>query len=191
MWVTLLLVCFSWTTVLVFRSYINIPTLVTNLSWRSVPFFFLLLRFFISGINAFCFSLTRRDTSSLTEIVQPFKNLAYESTSILFLYERTLQREGNASVIIPNFSVNRHVHCSLWKNKASSDSVHILGECSSITFGQYPVQNTLVALHVHRQSCRMNFAQSTLKWFGLVLIHRFALNIQCRSGLVFPLCFLK
>jgi len=62
--------------------------------------------------------------------------------------------------MIPKFSVNRVVYCSLWKNKPSSHWLHIGGECSSVAFEENPVQNTLAALHVHSQSC----TELTSKW---------------------------
>ena len=61
----------------------------------------------------------------------------------------------NTSVMIPNLSVNREVQFSLRKNLAGSNSVHIMGACSSVALEQNPVQDILAALIVHRQSCRM------------------------------------
>ena len=79
------------------------------------------------------------------------------------------------------------------KNKPTSDSVHVVGECSSVVLEQNSEQDTLAALLVHSQSCGMTCSQLTLKWirFGLVLIPRFALKIQWCSGLVFQLCILE
>ena len=79
------------------------------------------------------------------------------------------------------------------KNKPTSDSVHVVGECSSVVLEQNSEQDTLAALLVHSQSCGMTCSQLTLKWirFGLVLIPRFALNIHYRTGFVFLLRFLN
>jgi len=55
----------------------------------------------------------------------------------------------NASVMM-SMSVNR----TLWEEK-TSDSVHIVGECSSVVSEQNSVQDTLAALLVHSQFCRM------------------------------------
>jgi len=61
----------------------------------------------------------------------------------------------NASVMMSMLSVNRGVHCTLWEEKPTSDSVHIVGECSSVVSEQNSVQDTLAALLVHSQFCRM------------------------------------
>ena len=61
----------------------------------------------------------------------------------------------NASVRIPKLSVNSEVHCSVCENKPLSDSVHNVGECTSVALEQNPVQDTLAALLAHSQSCRM------------------------------------
>ena len=39
---------------------------------------------------------------------------------------------GNGSGMIPKLSVNRGVHCSLRGKEPSSDSGHIVQECSSV-----------------------------------------------------------
>ncbi|WP_293682109.1 hypothetical protein, partial [Thiolapillus sp.] len=57
----------------------------------------------------------------------------------------------NASVMMSMLSVNR----TLWEEKPTSDSVHIVGECSSVVSEQNSVQDTLAALLVHSQFCRM------------------------------------
>ena len=62
---------------------------------------------------------------------------------------------GNGSGMIPRLSVIRGVHCSLRKNETSSDSGLIVGECSSIALEPNAVQDTLAALLVHSQFCRM------------------------------------
>ena len=49
----------------------------------------------------------------------------------------------------------RSRQCSLLENEPSSDSVQIVGECSSVALEQNPVQDTLAALPVHSQSCTM------------------------------------
>ena len=51
----------------------------------------------------------------------------------------------NTSVMIPNLSVNREVQFSLRKNQPGSNSVHIVGACSSVALEQNPVQDTLAA----------------------------------------------
>ena len=61
----------------------------------------------------------------------------------------------NTSVMIPNLSVIREVQFSLRENQPGSNSVHIVGECSSDALEQNPVQDNLGALLVHSQSCRM------------------------------------
>ena len=55
----------------------------------------------------------------------------------------------------PEVLVNRDVHCPWWENKPSLNSVHIVGECSSVAFEQNPVQDTLAALFVQSHACRM------------------------------------
>ena len=64
--------------------------------------------------------------------------------------------------------------------------------CSSVALEQNKVHATLAALLVHSQSCRI---KSRVKlnciWFRLVVVHRFTVNMQCRSGFVFLMCFLK
>ena len=59
-----------------------------------------------------------------------------------------------ASVTIPKLSVNRQVNSSLWESESSSDSVDIVGEYSWVVLEQNPVQYTLPASLVHRQSSR-------------------------------------
>ena len=44
-------------------------------------------------------------------------------------------------VMIPKLSVNRAVHCFLLEKDPSSDSVHIMAECSSGALEQNPVQD--------------------------------------------------
>ena len=61
----------------------------------------------------------------------------------------------NTSVMIPNLSVNREVQFSLRKNLAGSNSVHIMGACSSVALEQNPVQDILAALIVHSESSTM------------------------------------
>ena len=88
----------------------------------------------------------------------------------------------NTSVMIPNLSVNREVQFSLRENQPGSNSVHIVGKCSSDALEQNPVQDTLAALLVHSQSCRMTrWVKYNWIWFGLFLEHRFTLS----AGLVF------
>ena len=62
---------------------------------------------------------------------------------------------GNGCGMIPKLSVNRGVHYSLRKNETSSDSSHIVGECSWIALEQNAVQDTLAALLVHSHSSRI------------------------------------
>ena len=47
--------------------------------------------------------------------------------------------------------MNSEVHYSVCENEPLSDSVHNVGECTSVALEQNPVQGTLAAL----QSCRM------------------------------------
>ena len=61
----------------------------------------------------------------------------------------------NTSVMIPNLSVNREVQFSLRKNQPGSNSVHIMGACSSVALEENPVQDTLAALIVHSQTSTM------------------------------------
>ena len=51
--------------------------------------------------------------------------------------------------------MNREVQFSLRKNQPGSNSVHIVGACNSVALEENPVQDTLAALIVHRQSCTM------------------------------------
>ena len=90
----------------------------------------------------------------------------------------------NASVMIPKFSVNFGVDCTLCENKLTSDSVHIAGKCNSIVLEQNLVQGTLTALLVTASPAEWR-TQLTLKSnrFGLVLIPRFPLSA------VLGLCF--
>ena len=55
----------------------------------------------------------------------------------------------NPSVMIPKLSVKREVHCYLWENEPSSNSVDIVREYSSVGSEENPVQDTLAALLVH------------------------------------------
>ena len=71
-----------------------------------------------------------------------------------FMYSDLLIAQ-NASVTIPKLSVNREVHCCLWENEPSSDSIHIVEEYNWVVLEQNPVQDTLAALLVHSQSCTM------------------------------------
>ena len=69
--------------------------------------------------------------------------------------------------------MNLKVKFSLQENQPGSNSVHIVGACSSVVLEQNPVQDSLAALLLHSQSYWI--------WFGLFLVHRFTLS----SGLVF------
>ena len=51
--------------------------------------------------------------------------------------------------------MNSEVQLTLWENEPGSNSVHILGARSSVALEENPVQETLAALLVHSQSCRM------------------------------------
>ena len=51
--------------------------------------------------------------------------------------------------MIPKLSVKREVHCYLWENEPSSNSVDIVREYSSVGSEENPVQDTLAALLVH------------------------------------------
>ena len=61
----------------------------------------------------------------------------------------------NTSVMIPNLSVNCEVQFSVLENQPAPNSVHIMVVCSSVALEKKRVQDTLSALPVHRQSCRM------------------------------------
>ena len=61
----------------------------------------------------------------------------------------------NTSVMIPNLSVNCEVQFSVRENQPGSNFVHIMVACSSVALEQNRVQDTLSALLVHSQSCRM------------------------------------
>ena len=63
-----------------------------------------------------------------------------------------------------------------------------MGECSSVVLEQNSEQDTLAALLVHSQSCRM---KSTADFEMNQVWTCFVLNIQCRSGFVFLLCIVK
>ena len=63
--------------------------------------------------------------------------------------------------------MNRAVHCSLLEKDTSSDSVHIMAECSSGALEENPVQDNLAALIC--QSFRMKSTvdfQLNLIWTG-------------------------
>ena len=95
----------------------------------------------------------------------------------------------NTSVMIPNLSVIREVQFSLRENQPGSNSVHIVGKCSSDALEQNPVQDTLAALLVHSQSCRMKrWVKYNWIWFGLFLVRRFTLSAVL---VFFLMCFLK
>ena len=81
--------------------------------------------------------------------MQFFGQFMYSNYGSSFLNAR------NASFRIPKLSVNSEVHCSVWENKPPLDSVHNVGECTSVALEQNPVQDTLAALLAHSQSCRM------------------------------------
>ena len=49
---------------------------------------------------------------------------------------------SNGSVMVLKLSMNSALHCTLWENKPTSDSVHIVGECSSVVPEQNSVQDT-------------------------------------------------
>ena len=90
--------------------------------------------------------------------------------------------------MISNFLLNREVQFSVRENEPGSNSV----AWSSVALEQNRVQDTLAALLVHSQSCRM---KSTVElnwiWFGLVVMHRFFLDIHCWSEFFMLMCFLK
>ena len=106
--------------------------------------------------------------------------------------------------MIPNLLVNRQVQFSLRENQPGWNSLHIRVARSSVALEQNSVQDTLAALLVHSQSCRMKSkVELNWIWFGLVVLHRFffwtfgsGLGLSCwcvfwRSGsFVFQCSFL-
>ena len=61
----------------------------------------------------------------------------------------------NASFRFPKLLVNSEVHCSVLENKPPLDSVHNVGECTSVVLEQNSVLDSLGALLAHSQFCRM------------------------------------
>ena len=64
--------------------------------------------------------------------------------------------------------MNLKVKFSLQENQPGSNSVHVVGACSSVVLEQNPVQDSLAALLLHSQSYWI--------WFGLFLLYRFILS---------------
>ena len=76
---------------------------------------------------------------------------------------------GNSFGMFPKLAMNRGVHCCLRETESCSDPVHILGECSWIALQQNAVQDTLAALFVHSQSCKMKSTVEHGNEFGFNL----------------------
>ena len=84
-----------------------------------------------------------------------FSEVATSLCSNIFSWSVYVERVWIKCVMIPKLSMIRAVHCSLLKKDPTSDSVHIMEECSSGPSEENPVQDTLAALLAHSQSCRM------------------------------------
>ena len=84
--------------------------------------------------------------------MQFFGQFMYSNYGSSFLNAR------NASFRIATLSVNSEVQCSVWENKPPLDSVHNVGECTSVVLEQNSVLDSLGALLAHSQFCRMKIS---------------------------------
>ena len=131
--------------------------------------FVFLLCFWKCGFSEFkCIFLVKLDKAILDQVCRVHE--------ILPLWSRTCQWT---------------VKYNFLYEKIKSNTVHIEGACTSVALEQNRVQDTLAALLVHSQSCRMKSrVELHWIWFGLV-VYNFFQDIHCWSEFVILMFFPK